>query len=205
MYEQLVYIICSCTYLVFPGLVNVLASEDLTLLQQHHGSPLGLVDGIDKATRLDAEPSTLPVRRGPIDLWDVDVFARIELEGGLRTVYLEMNPGARVAELRKLAQGQTARVERDLGRVGLHDEDVVDMRLRGMEHKGLGDVAREFGDGALWDPRCVEGQVVCRTELSSRTSDGGAVTDVEVTIAPSMSMVTETVFVVCSEGGTYGW
>lgn len=146
--------------LILPSLVHILATEDLTLLQQHHVTPLGLIDGIHITARLNTEPSTLAMRRGPIDLRDIDVLASIELEGRFSAVHLEMEAGVGVAELRQLAQVTAARVERDLGWVGLHDEDVVDVRLGCVQHEGLGHFAGKFVDRALRDAGRVEGQVV---------------------------------------------
>lgn len=91
------------------------------------------------------------MRRGTVDRRHVDVLAGVELERGLGAVYLEVQTGVCVAELSQPALGQATRVERDLGRVGLHDEDVVDVRTRCGQLEGLGDLAGELVNLAVRD------------------------------------------------------
>lgn len=97
---------------------------------------------------------------GSIDRGNIDVLAGVELECRLGAVYLQMDTGAGVAELGLSANGQTTSIERDLGGVSLHDEDVVDMGAGGLQLEGLGHIAGELGDPALWNPGGVEGQIV---------------------------------------------
>lgn len=166
-----------------PGFVHILTSEDLSLLEQDHGSPRGLIDGVYEATRLNAEAGTLGVGGGSIDGGDIDVLARVELECRLGAVHLQMDPGAGAAELGLSANGQTTSIERDFGRVGLHDEDVVDMGAGGLELEGLGHIAGELGNPALWNPGGVEGQIVVSLELGGGAGNSGAIPDVEVAIS----------------------
>ena len=91
-----------------------------------------------------------------------------------------MYAGTAVVELRKAAQGQAAGVQGDLGRVGFHDEDVVDVGSRCGEGERGRYIARELGDTPGWDASVVEGEVVCCGELGGCTSDGGTVAEVEV-------------------------
>lgn len=166
--------------LLLPSLVHILAAKDLPLLQCHHVAPLGLVDGIHETAGLHTESGALAVRWGTLNPRHIDILASVELEGRLGAVHLEVQPGAGVAELGQPAYWQAARVEGDLARVGLHDEDVVNVRLGRVQHERLGDLARELVDCAMWDPRGVEGQVVGSGQLGGGASHVGAVADVEV-------------------------
>lgn len=132
--------------LLLPRLVHSLAPKDLPLLQCHHVAPPGVVDGIHVTARLDTEASALAVRPTAVDPGDVDVLASVELEGRLGAVHLEMQLRDGMAELGQLAQWQVARVKRDLGRISLHDEDVVDVRVRRAQQEWLCDLARELLD-----------------------------------------------------------
>jgi hypothetical protein len=85
-----------------------------------------------------------------------------------------------VVELRETAQGQAARVQGDLGRVGFHDEDVVDVGARRGEDEGGCYVLGEFGDGSRGNTGVVQGEIVCCGELGSCSGDGGTVTEVEI-------------------------
>lgn len=131
-------------FLLLPRLIHSLAPKDLPLLQCHHVAPPGLVDGIHVTAGLDTEASALAVRRTTIDLGYVDILASVELEGRLGAVHFEMQPRDRMAELGQPAQWQAARVKRDLGRIGLHDEDVVEMRIGRAQQERLCDLAREL-------------------------------------------------------------
>ena len=150
----------SSVVLSSPGFVHILTPEDLSLLEQHHGSPRRLIDGVYEATGLHAESSTLGVGGVSIDGGNINVLARVELECRLGAVHLQMDAGAGAAELGLSANGQATSVERDLGGIRLHDEDIVDMGAGGLELEGLGHIAGELGDPALWNPGGVEGQIV---------------------------------------------
>lgn len=91
-----------------------------------------------------------------------------------------MQAGTAVVELRETAQGQATRVERDLGWVGFHDEDVVDVRACRGECEGGCYIAGELGDSSCGDASAVQGEIVCCGELGGCTGDGGTVADVEV-------------------------
>lgn len=91
------------------------------------------------------------MRRSTINGRDVDVLSSVELECRLGTVDLEVEASVRVAELSQAAQGQATGVERDLGGIGLHDEDVVDVRTCSLKLEQLGHVARELGDSGFGD------------------------------------------------------
>lgn len=167
-------------HLLLPSLVHVLAAKDLALLQQHHVPPLGLVDRIDVAAGLDAEPGALGVRCGTVDRGNVDVLASVELKGGLGAVHFEVQAGVRVAELSKATHGQLARVKGNFGGVGFHDEDVVNVCTCCSQLKGVGHIAGEFVNVAVRDASVIEGQVVLSSQLGGGAGDGGSVTDVEV-------------------------
>lgn len=93
---------------------------------------------------------------------------------------LEVHTRVRVGELGQQVQRPGAGVQRDLGEVGLDEEDVVDVRLGGLQDERDGDVAGELFDGAERDAGGVEGEVVGGGELGCSTFDGGGVADVEV-------------------------
>jgi hypothetical protein len=85
-----------------------------------------------------------------------------------------------VVELREAAQGQAARVQGDLGRVGLHNKDVVDVGACCGEGEGGCYVARELGDTSCWNTSVVDREIVCCGELGGCAGDGGTVAEVEV-------------------------
>lgn len=91
------------------------------------------------------------MRRSAINRGHIDILTRVKLERRLGTVHFQMQARTGVAELGKLAKGQTACVEWDLCRVCFHYEDVVDMGSDCFECEGLGYVSGEFGDVALRD------------------------------------------------------
>lgn len=137
--------------LSLPGLVNVLASKDLALLKQDHRAPRRVIDSIHITARLHTESSTLSVGRSTINGRNVNVLSSVELECRLSTVDFEMEAGIGMAELSQAAQGQTTGIERDLGGISLHDEDVIDVWTSGLELEQLGHVARELGDSGFGD------------------------------------------------------
>lgn len=142
--------------------------------------PLRLINRIHVPTRLHTESRALGLRRPPVNRGDIDVLARVELEGRLGAVHFQMQAGTAVVELREAAQGQAASVEGDLGGIGFHDEDVVDVRTcRGEGERGCY-VPRKLGDTGVGNTRGIDGEIVCRGELGGCAGDGGTVTDVEV-------------------------
>jgi hypothetical protein len=66
-----------------------------------------------------------------------------------------MQPRVSITKLRQAPQRQTARVEWDFSRVGLHNEYVVDMSALRSKRKRLRHVAWEGGDVAFWNSCCV--------------------------------------------------
>lgn len=91
-----------------------------------------------------------------------------------------MQAGTTVVELCETAQGQATCVERDLGWVGFHDEDVVDVWACRGECEGGCYVAGELRDTARWNAGVVQGEIVCGSEFCGCTGDGGTVADIEV-------------------------
>lgn len=87
------------------------------------------ISRIDETTRLNTEPSGLASRRHPVNLRRVDIFTRVELECRFGAVHLQMQFRRWVVELRQTLERLRARVQRDLGWVGLYHEHVVDVRL----------------------------------------------------------------------------
>jgi hypothetical protein len=94
-----------------------------------------------------------------------------------------------VVELRESAQRQAARVQGDLGRVGFHDEDVVDVGACCGEGEGSCYVPGELGDTSRRNTGAVQREIVCCGELSGCSGDGGTVTEVEVAGGVSVSFV----------------
>lgn len=165
---------------LLPRLIHSLATKHLPLLQKHLVPPLRLINRIHIPTRLHTEARTLSLRRPTINLWDVNVLARVELEGRLGAVHFQMQASAAVVELREAAQGQAARVQGDLGRVGFHDEDVVDVGPCRGEDEGGCYVPGELGDSSCRDAGGIQGEIVCCGELGGCAGDGGTVAEVEV-------------------------
>lgn len=142
--------------------------------------PLRLINRIDIPTRLHAEARALGLRRPTINRGDINVLARVELERRLSAVHLQVHAGAAVVELRETAQGQAAGVQGDLGRVGFHDEDVVDVGASRGEGKGSCYIPGELGDAPRGNTGVVQGEIVCCGELGGCSGDGGTVAEVEV-------------------------
>lgn len=112
--------------------------------------PSGLIDRIDKPTGFDAEPRKWAPTRFPVCLGYVDALARVELEGRLRAVHLQVQTRVWVLELGQQAEGLTPRIEGNAGQVAVHNEDVVELVLRA-EGEFLGDFAGVGLNGAQWD------------------------------------------------------
>lgn len=102
-------------------------------------------------------------------------------------MHFEVQTAVGVAERSEATQRQIACVEGDLGGVGLHDEDIVNVCTGGGQFKGCGHIAGEFIDVSERDAAVIDRQVVLGSELGGGAGDGGAVTDVEVA-KRSMSM-----------------
>lgn len=104
-------------------------------------------------------------------------------------MHLQVQAGAAVVELRETAQGQAARVQGDLGRVGFHDEDVVDVGACCGEGERGCYVPGELGDGPRGNTGVVQWEIVCCGELGGCSGDSGTVTEVEVAGWVSVSFV----------------
>lgn len=167
--------------ITLPSSIQVPAPENLSLLENSHGPPFRLIGCVHEATGLDAESSSLAASRCPLDLGYVDVLASVELECRLGAVDLQVHLRVRVREAREELQRLGTSIQGDLGRIGLGDEDVVDVRLRRCQGKRGGDIAGEFLDAAERDAGRVKGQVVVGEELRRCPVDRGGIGDVEIT------------------------
>lgn len=155
----------SLSHSLLPSLVHNTRSVRLPLLQQRLALPLRDIKRVDVAAGLDAEAAARSPGGGAAHRGDVDVLSRVELEGGLGAVDLEVDARGRVVGGDEARQGLAAGVERD-GRGGrvVEDEDVVYVWLGGAQREGL--LALELGEGG-WlgcgrDAAVVEGEVrVC--------------------------------------------
>lgn len=125
------------------------------------------------------------MRRSTLNLGYINVLACVELEGGLRAVHFKVQLGVWVAELRETAQWQATRVERNFRRIGLHDKDVIDVRLLGAQREWGSHVARELVDGADRDAGGVDREVVGGCELGGGARHRRAAGKVEVAVMRS--------------------
>lgn len=155
----------SLTLLLLPSLVHNTRAVRLPLLQQRLALPLRDVERIDITTGLDAEPAPRGPSSGAAHGGDVDVLARVELEGGLGAIDLEVDARGRVVGGDETRQGPGAGVEGHGGGGGfVEDEAVIDVWLGGAQGEGL--LALDPGVGG-WlgrggDAAVVEGEVgVC--------------------------------------------
>lgn len=97
--------------LLLPRLVHNTCAVRLPLLQQRLALPLRDVERVDVTTRLDAEPAPRGPCSGAAHGGDIDVLARVELEGGLGAVDLEVDARGRVVGGDEPRQGSRAGVE----------------------------------------------------------------------------------------------
>lgn len=156
-------------------------SPELPTFQQHLAPPLRHIDGIDITRRFDTKPSPRASRRSIFCGRSIDVFARVELERGLGAENVQMQLRARVRGADQRAQRPLARVERDVGRVRVDDETVVDVRVRGAQHKGLaGFDAREVFNCAQGNVGLVDWEMFGCVQCHMGAFDGRPVGDVEV-------------------------
>ena len=143
--------------------------------------PLLLVDGIHIPARLDAHGAARAPGGHAVHGGDVDGAPRVELKPGLGAQSLEVEFAARVVEGEEGVHGTLAGVEGDRGRVGVHDEAVVRVGLRGAEGEFfVRRDAREGGDFARRDVVGVGDLVQVRGDGRAGAFDRRAVGDVEV-------------------------
>lgn len=150
---------------LLPRLVHNTRTVSLPLLQQRLVFPLWNIERVDIAAGLDAETAARGPGGGAAHGGDVDVLARVELEGWLGAVHLEVDARGRVVGGDEARQGLAAGVERD-GRGGrvVEDEDVVYIWLGRAQREGLLALKRGVGGwlGCGRDAAVVEGEVgVC--------------------------------------------
>lgn len=131
------------TSLLLPRPVQDLAPILFSLLQQHLPLPLGHIASVDPPAGLKAEAAARLASGNAVHRGNVDVLARVKLEGGLGAVHLKVDLGLGVERAEVLLKGQRARVDGDRRRVLVDDEAVVDVGLNSTE--GEGDVAGLVG------------------------------------------------------------
>lgn len=180
------YILCCMRagHLVLPSLVNNTATICLPLLEDHLVPPLGHVDSIHPSARLDAEARPGTPGGHAIYSGHIDGFARVELEGRLRAVHLEVDLAIRVVGGDEFLEGGGAAVDGDGCGLVAQDETVIDVGLGGAEGEWFV-TALEFG---VWgrsrggDSGGVDGEVRVGDDLDLCTLDGGTTSQVKVAI-----------------------
>lgn len=145
-------------------------------------APIGLVDRIDKATRLDAEPREGLAGGISLDGGHIGALAGIELERGLGTVNLQVDVRSRMAEFGQQSQWLVASVQADPGDVAVHDKHVVKGLLVRSDGEWLGNSAGIGLDRARGDTGLVQRQIVLGRELCRRSVDGLVAAEVEIAV-----------------------
>lgn len=123
--------------------------------------PGWFVDRVDKATRLDAKPGKWPAARVPFRGRHVDALSRVELEGRLRAIHLQVKTRVRVAEFGLQLEGLSACIEWHPGDLALHNEDIVKLVLR-PEGELFRHLAGIRFDRAARDPTLKRQVILCR-------------------------------------------
>lgn len=169
--------------LLLPRPIQILAPEDLPLLENSHGPPFRLISRVHIATGFDAETRAFAASRRSFDLGNVDILASVELEGRLGAVHLQVHLCVRVGETGQELQRLSASVQSDLGGVSLGDKDIVNVRLGWFQDERGGDIAGEFLDSTERDTGRIKRQVVIGKELGFGPLNRGGICKIEIALA----------------------